>query len=206
MAQQVTSLQPAGDAGREVIPFEGGVVAYAPAEAGGYWRLRWLELGRRRDTTARTKDEALAKAVELSERLNIGTPTSHLRARGEALVEHYLDRRRRPTRGTGWSQRHREEQAAYCRRFVLPVIADVLVRDLRPQHFQRIVDTALTPVANRTLRAAARMRIGTGRQARRQAATPPRPQPPVFIHALGLPRWPTRQACATWPPFLLTED
>ncbi len=116
MAEQVTNLRVAGDAGREVIPFEGGVVAYGPTEPGGYWRLRWLELGRRRDTTARTRDEALAKAVELSERLNIGTPTSHLRARGEALVEHYLDRRRRPTRGSGWSQRHREEQAAYCRR------------------------------------------------------------------------------------------
>lgn len=145
MAQQVTNQPVSGDAGREVIPFEGGVVAYEPTEPGGYWRLRWLELGRRRDTTARTRDEALAKAVELSERLNIGTPTSHLRARGEALVEHYLDRRRRPTRGSGWSLRHREEQAAYCRRFVLPVIADVLVRDLRPQHFQRVVDTALTP-------------------------------------------------------------
>jgi integrase len=144
MAQQVRNLRLAGDAGREVIPFEGGVVAYGPTEPGGYWRLRWLEFGRRRDTTARTRDEALTKAVELSERLNIGTPTSHLRARGDALVEHYLDRRRRPTRGTGWSQRHREEQAAYCRRFVLPVITDVLVRDLRPQHFQRVVDTALT--------------------------------------------------------------
>ncbi len=107
MAQQVTKLRLAGDGGREVIPFEGGVVAYGPTDAGCYWRLRWLEFGRRRDTTARTRDEALAKAVELSERLCTGTPTSHLRARGEALVEHYLDRRRRPTRGTGWSQRHR---------------------------------------------------------------------------------------------------
>jgi hypothetical protein len=52
--------------------------------------------------------------------------------RGDALVEHYVDRRRRPSRGTGWSQRHREEQAAYCRRFVLPVIADVLVRIYDP--------------------------------------------------------------------------
>ena len=115
MGQQVTNLRLAGDAGREVIPFEGGVVAYGPTEPGGRWRLRWLEFGRRRDTTARTRDEALTKAVELSERLNIGTPTSHLRARGDALVEHYLDRRRRPTRGTGWSQRHREEQAAFER-------------------------------------------------------------------------------------------
>ena len=145
MALQVPNGPHSGDAEREVIPFEGGVVAYGPTEPGGYWSLRWLELGRRRDTTARNRDEALAKAVELSERLNIGTPTSHLRARGESLVEHYLDRRRRPTRGTGWSRRHREEQAEYCRRFVLPVIAEVLVRDLRPQHFQRVVDGALTP-------------------------------------------------------------
>ncbi|HTJ74099.1 MAG TPA: hypothetical protein VL337_01935, partial [Acidimicrobiales bacterium] len=99
MAQQVPKLRLADDGGREVIPFEGDVVAYGPMKPGGYWRLRWLELGRRRDTTARTRDEALAKAAELSERLCIGTPTSHLRARGEALVEHYLDRRSRPTRG-----------------------------------------------------------------------------------------------------------
>ncbi len=66
MGQQVTNLRLAGDGGLEVISFEGGVVAYGPAEPDGYWRLRWLELGRRRDTTARTRDEALAKAVELS--------------------------------------------------------------------------------------------------------------------------------------------
>lgn len=162
LAPQVTNQRLAGNAGREMIPFEGGVIAYEPTEPGGYWRLRWLELGRRRDTTARTRDEALAKAVELSERLNIGTPTSHLRARGEALVEHYRDRRRRPTRGTGWSQRHREEQAAYCRRFVLPVIADVLVRDLRPQHFQRIVDSALTPSVAAHLRTCLSAMVAAG--------------------------------------------
>ena len=162
MALQVTDPPDAGDAGREVIPFEGGVVAYGPTEPGGYWRLRWLELGRRRDTTARTRDEALGKALELSERLNMGTPTSHLRARGESLVEHYLDRRRRPTRGTGWSQRHREEQAAYCRRFVLPVIAEVLVRDLRPQHFQRIVDGALTPSVAAHLRTCLSAMVAAG--------------------------------------------
>ncbi len=144
MAQQATKLVLAARAEREVIPFEGGVVAYGPTEPGGYWRLRWLELGRRRDTTARSRDEALAKAAELCESLNIGTPTSHLRAKGVVLVDHYLDPRRRPTRGTGWSQRHREEQAAYCRRFVLPVIAEVSVRDLRPFHFQRIIDDAFT--------------------------------------------------------------
>jgi hypothetical protein len=82
MAQQVTNLRLGGDAGREVIPFEGGVVADGPTEPGGYWRLRWLEFGRRRDTTARTRDDALARAVELSERLDIGTPTSHLRSEG----------------------------------------------------------------------------------------------------------------------------
>ncbi len=108
--------------------------------------------GRRHDTTARSRAEAFAKAAELSERLNIGIPTSMLRAKGLTLVEHYLDPRRRPSRGTGWSQRHREEQAAYCRRFVLPVIADVGTRDLRPFHFQRMLDGALTPAVADHLR------------------------------------------------------
>ncbi len=162
MAQQVTNLHVVSNAEREVIPLEGGVVAYGPTEGGGYWRLRWLELGRRRDTTARTRDEALAKASDLSERLNMGTPTSYLRARGDALVEHYLDARRRPTRGTGWSQRHREEQTAYCRRFVLPVIADVLVRDLRPQHFQRVVDGARTPSVAAHLRTCLSAMVAAG--------------------------------------------
>jgi len=162
MAQQVTDMRLADGTGREVIPFEGGVLVYGPTEPGGYWRLRWLELGRRRDTTARTRDQALAKGSELSERLNIGTPTSHLRARGETLVDHYLDRRRRPTRGSGWSQRHREEQAAYCRRFVLPVISDVLVRDLRPQHFQRVVDGALTPSVAAHLRTCLSAMVAAG--------------------------------------------
>lgn len=162
MAHFVTNLALVPGREREVIPFECGVVAYAPRAAGGYWRVRWQELGRRRDTTARTRDEAIAKATEVSERLNLGTPTSHLRAKGVALVEHYLDPRRRPTRGTGWSQRHRDEQVSYCRRFVLPVVADVLVRDLRPHHVQLIVDAALTPAVAAHLRTCITAMVGAG--------------------------------------------
>ena len=72
MAQQVSRTSLAREAPREVIPLDDGIVAYGPAQPGGYWRLRWVELGRRHDTTARSRTEALAKADELSERLNIG--------------------------------------------------------------------------------------------------------------------------------------
>ena len=129
------------------------------AATGAYGGWSWAIGEIRR---ARSRDEALAKAKELSERLNIGTPTAHLRAKGTVLVDHYLDPRRRPTRGSGWSQRHREEQAAYCRRFVLPVIAEVLVRDLRPYHFQCIVDAALTPAVAAHLRTCLSAMVATG--------------------------------------------
>ena len=81
MAQQASKTALAREAQREVIPLDDGMVVYGPAQPGGYWRLRWVELGRRHDTTARSRAEALAKADELSERLNIGIPTSKLRAK-----------------------------------------------------------------------------------------------------------------------------
>jgi integrase len=40
--------------------------------------------------------------------------------------------------------RHREEQEAYCRRFVAPVIATVELRQLGRQHFARVLDAAPT--------------------------------------------------------------
>ena len=130
---------------REVLEFGCGVSACEPVASGGYWRLRWVEGGRRRDTTARTRADAIVKAGELVERLAAGVPTDLAQAKGRVLVEHYLDPGRRPARGRGWSERHREEQESYCRRFVLPVIAEVTVRSLTRNEFQRVLDRAATP-------------------------------------------------------------
>jgi integrase len=103
-----------------------------------------VEAGRRRDTTAKSRAEAVAKAGELVERLSAGTPTSLGSVRGSALVDRYLDPGRRPARGRAWSDRHREEQESYCRRFVVPVIGEVPVRRLTRAHMQAIVERAAT--------------------------------------------------------------
>jgi hypothetical protein len=146
---------------REVIHLE-GVSVYEPADPSGPWRIRWAELGRRRDTTARSREQALAKAEALTERLSMGTPTAHLRAKGRRLVTHYLDPRRRPARGSGWSERHRDDQTSYCTRFVLPVIADVTLKDLRPWHFQRILDAASTASVGAHLRTCLSAMVSAG--------------------------------------------
>ena len=52
----------------------------------------------------------MTKAEAIIERLNVGTPTAHLRAKGRRIVSHYLDPRRRPARGTGWSERYRDDR------------------------------------------------------------------------------------------------
>jgi hypothetical protein len=113
---------------REVLEFDCGVRAYAPASATGYWRMRWEEGGRRRDTTACSRTDAIAKAGELVERLGRGTATDLARATGAELVAHYLDPRRRPPRVEAWSERHRDEQVRYCHRYVLPALAAVPCR------------------------------------------------------------------------------
>lgn len=129
---------------RGVLEFECGLLVYEPSVPGGYWRLWWVETGRRRDTTARSRGEALSKAAELVERLSSGVPTALASAKGRALVEHYLDPARPPVRGRGWSERHREEQESYCRRLVLPVIAEVPLRSLTRAHLQAVLDQAKT--------------------------------------------------------------
>ena len=136
----------------EVLEFAHGVRAYPPARPGAYWRLRWVEEGRRRDTTARSREEALARATELVGALAWGRPTDWARASGGALVEHYLDPARRPQRGRAWSLRHREEQEAYCRRFVTPVIADVELRQLTRLHFAKVLEAAPTASVASNLR------------------------------------------------------
>jgi len=95
---------------------------------------------------------AISKATELVVRLSMGVPTALAAARGRVLVEHYLDPGRRPARGRGWSERHREEQEAYCRRFVLPVIAEVPLRSLSRVHLQRVLDQAAAPAVAAHLR------------------------------------------------------
>ncbi|MGH9282350.1 MAG: tyrosine-type recombinase/integrase [Acidimicrobiales bacterium] len=129
---------------RDILDFECGVSAYEPPTPGGYWRLRWVEGGRRRDTTARSREAAIAKAAELVERLAAGTPIEWASARGAVLVAHYLDPTRPGARGRPWSERHREDQEAYCRRFVTPVIAEVALRSLTRAHLQAILDEAPT--------------------------------------------------------------
>ena len=128
----------------QVLEFDLGVRAYPPTRPDGYWRLRWIEDGRRRDTTARSRSEAIAKAAGVVDELARGLPTDWSRAKGAALIEHYLDPARRPLRGRAWSLRHREEQEAYCRRFVSPVIGGAELRRLSRVDFARVLATAPT--------------------------------------------------------------
>jgi integrase len=64
--------------------------------------------------------------------------------------------------GTGWSERHRDDQTSYCARFVLPVIADVALKDLRPWHFQRILDDAPTASVGAHLRTCLSAMVSAG--------------------------------------------
>lgn len=162
MARRGSSNDERATRSREVLEFECGVSAYEPASRSGYWRLRWVEAGRRRDTTAKSRAEAVAKAGELVERLSAGTPTSLGSARGSALVARYLDPGRRPARGRAWSERHREEQESYCRRFVTPVIGEVPVRRLTRAHMQAIVERAATKSVGEHLYRCVSAMVGCG--------------------------------------------
>jgi integrase len=150
MSHRIIHDLPGND--REVLAFEEGVTARGPATAGAYWRLRWTEYGRRKDTTARTRAEALAKAEAVAERLAQGTPTAFARAKGADLVAHYLDPARPPARGRVWSERHREDQESHCRRFVTPAIGAMAAGDLTRADFQRILDAAPTESTATNLR------------------------------------------------------
>ncbi|MDQ6928216.1 MAG: hypothetical protein M3159_06080, partial [Actinomycetota bacterium] len=129
---------------RHALDLDCGVRAYPPVSPDGYWRLRWMEGERRRETTAPSRAEAVAKASDVVARLSQGRPTDLAQAHGDVLVAHYLDPARRPVRGRAWSARHREEQEAYCRRFVIPVIANLELGRLSRMHFNGILAQAAT--------------------------------------------------------------
>lgn len=145
-------VDPSRARAREVLEFECGVRAYPPPRRDGYWRLRWEESGRRRDTSAKTRTEAIAKATELVERLGRGTATDLARATGAELVAHYLDPARRPARVERWSDRHRDEQVRYCNLYVLPAIEAVACRRLTRRDFQAVLDQAPTASVAQHLR------------------------------------------------------
>jgi integrase len=136
----------------EVLEFDHGVRAYPPAVPGGLWRLRWEEHHRRRDTTAKDRAAAIAKAGDIVERLAVGSGAESGNARGRELIAHYLDPRRRPARVKEWSERMREEQDRYCAKYVVPIIGDVRCRELQRSDFQRILNQARTASVARQLR------------------------------------------------------
>jgi integrase len=147
---------------RHALDFDCGVRAYPPVGPDGHWRLRWVESGRRRETTAGSHDEVVAKASDLVARLSQGRPTDLAQAHGDVLVAHYLDPARRPVRGRAWSVRHREEQEAYCRRFVSPVIATVELGRLSRLHFAAILAQAPTASVAAHLRRCLSAMVGAG--------------------------------------------
>ena len=136
----------------EVLEFEHGVRAYPSRKPGAYWRLRWEEERHRKETTARNRAEAVAKATEIVERLASGVGTEAANARGAELVAHFLDPRRRPTRVKEWSDRMREEQERYCAKYVVPVIGEIRCRELARPDLQRVLDQARTASVARQLR------------------------------------------------------
>lgn len=129
---------------REVLEFDFGVRVYPPARADGYWRIRWEERHKDKDTTAKNRNAAISKASEIVERLGRSAPTGLGRATGAELVAHYLSPARRPPRTKQWSIRHRDEQTRYCNLYVLPVIGDVPCRELTRDDLQVILDKAPT--------------------------------------------------------------
>lgn len=139
-----------------------GVRVYPPSRPDGYWRLRWEERRRAKDTTARDQTAAIAKANEIVERLVRSSPTELHKAKGADLVAHYLDPMRRPPRVDQWSMRHRDEQARICERFVLPVIADVSCRELTRADFQEIIDLGSTRSVAHHIRRCLTAMIGAG--------------------------------------------
>lgn len=152
MAKRVTTKE-ADQFDREVLEFEFGVRAYPPTKPGAYWRIRWEEDRRARDTTANSRAAAVAKATDIVERLGRGLGTSGGKALGSALVAHYLDPDRRPPRVARWSDRHRDEQTRYCDLYVLPVIGDVQCRQLTRTDFKQILGQAATASVAKHLRA-----------------------------------------------------
>lgn len=128
----------------EVLEFNHGVRAYAPTSPRAYWRIRWQESGQRRETTAPSREVAIAKAAALVTRLDRAVPTDRRRATGADIVAHYLDPSREPPKTPAWSLRHREEQTRYCERFVLPVLGHLRCDRITSSDLRRVLELAAT--------------------------------------------------------------
>jgi integrase len=160
--RQVMSKASKDSEDRNVLEFELGVRVYPPKRDGGYWRVRWEERRQPKDTSAKDQTAAIKKAQDIVERLRRSVPTELGRAKGEHLVAHYLDPRRRPPRVTQWSVKHREEQTRICEKYVLPVIAEVSCRELTRADFQDIINLASTASVAHHIRRTLTALMGAG--------------------------------------------
>nr|MDQ3757622.1 tyrosine-type recombinase/integrase [Actinomycetota bacterium] len=127
-----------------------------------YWRVRWPEEGRNKDTTATSRDAAVTKATAIVARLGRGVPTDRGRATGADLIAHYLDPLRRPPKTAAWSIRHRGEQERYCEKYVLPVLGRIKCSQVTSADLARVMARASTPSVADHLRRCVSALIASG--------------------------------------------
>lgn len=119
-----------------------GVRVYEPRK-GGYWRITWSENGRRCDTTAKSAEDAYAKAAQIDKRIKRATGDKESQTVSE-LLSAYLDPVKRTAKGSDWGLKHEHSQRSLIRKHIKPQIGDITCDSLTNEHLQSIVKNAET--------------------------------------------------------------
>lgn len=121
---------------------EAGVNVYSPTDSSHskkkFYRIKWQEDGKFRDTTATSKGEAEKKAASISRRL--------LRASGEKsflpleeMVIAYMMPERMKT--DGWGQKHQDSQSTLFK-FIVSLIGDIPCDEVTPDDLAHVLSEA----------------------------------------------------------------
>lgn len=137
------------------------VTIYVP-KTGTTWRMTYYVDGVRRYRTAQSREAALRKAAEQSERLKAGTTTKSEQP-VSALLAYWLDPQRPKPRKGGWSTSHTKQMQRYAR-VHFAALAKVRCADLRVRHLQQVVDATGSDDEGDRVRRAALSLIRAGRQ------------------------------------------
>jgi integrase len=133
---------PKGRSNGPLFQTEAGVNVYAPTDPRHskkkFYRIKWQENGKFRDTTATSKSEAEKKAASISRKLLRASGEKSFLPLEEMAIAYMMPER---MNADGWGQKHRDSQTTLFK-FIVSLIGEIPCDEIEPDHLAEVLDEA----------------------------------------------------------------
>jgi integrase len=133
---------PKGRSHGPLFQTEAGVNVYAPTDPRHskkkFYRIKWQEDGKFRDTTATSKSEAEKKAASISRKLLRASGEKSFLPLEEMAIAYMMPER---MNADGWGQKHRDSQTTLFK-FIVSLIGEIPCDEIEPDQLAEVLDEA----------------------------------------------------------------